>query len=186
MASPGIDVSARSADVRRLAALLVVVVVGYPLAILPTTVVAVAAGGAVALCALGVVTSSTSVLTAGVALAIAEHALALSLSDGPPRLGGAVVAGVGVALLLEIGDFDRRFRRAALGPRVLASQLWYWAGFAALGAATTLVLLAAASAITATVRVPWAPVLAAAGALTALGAAAVALRQALASGGQAS
>jgi hypothetical protein len=168
---------------RRLAALLVVVVVGYPLAILPTTVVAVAAGGAVALCALGVVARSTSVLTAGAALAIGEHALAISLSDGPSRLGGAVVAGVAVALLLEIGDFDRRFRRAALGPRVLVSQLWYWAGFAALGTTATLVLLAAASAITSMVRLPWAPVLAAAGALAALCAAAGALRHALASGG---
>lgn len=168
---------------RRLAALLVVVVVGYPLAILPTTVVTIIAGGAVALCALGVVARSTPALTAGVALAIAEHALAISLADGPLRLGGALVTGVGVALLLEIGDFDRRFRRAALGPRVLASQLWYWTGFAALGAATTLVLLAVASAITTMVRVPWSPVLAAAGALTALGATAGALRRALASGG---
>jgi hypothetical protein len=167
---------------RCLAALLVVVVAGYPLSLHPSAVVAVAAGAAVALCALGVAARAASIVTAGVALAIGEHALALALSDGPPRLGGAVVTGVGAALLLEVGDFDRRFRHAVLGPGVLGSQLRHWAAFAALGATTALVLLAVATAITSVVRVPWAPVLAAAGALAALGAGVGALRRALARG----
>ncbi len=163
----------------RLAALLVVLLIGHPLAIQPSKFVAITAGIAVALCALGIVTRSTSVLTAGVALALGEYALALAISDSPARLGSAVVAGVIVALLLEVGDFDRRFRDAAIGPRVLATQLRYWAGFGVVGAIAAFVLIEAASAISSVTRVPWSPVLAAAGAFAALAAAAaVAVRRA--------
>lgn len=162
----------------RLAALLVLALIGYPLAILPSKHVALTAAAAIAVCGLGLVVRSTPVLAGGVMLALAEYALALSLSDGRPRLAGALVAGVGLALLLEIADFDRRFRPVAIGPGVLASQLRYWAGFGALGAVVTVVLLGAASAIDFAVRVPWSPLVAGVGAVAAIGAAAVALRRA--------
>jgi hypothetical protein len=162
----------------RLAALFVMLLVGYPLAIAPSKVVAITAGASLALSALGIVVRSTPVLTAALALALGEYTLALSLAGLPPRLGAAVVFGVVVALVLEIGDFDRRFRGVEIGPRVYASQLRYWARFAALGAVAALVLIEAASAITSVMRVPWTPVLAAVGALIALGAGTVALRRA--------
>jgi hypothetical protein len=116
-------------------------------------------------------------LTAGVAVALAEHTLALLLSNSPPRLVGALVAGAVAALLLEVADFERRFRHAAIGARVIASQLRYWAGFAMLGATATLLFIGGAGAINAALRLPWAPVLAGAGAVAALVATAAALRR---------
>lgn len=167
---------------RRLAALLVLALVGYPLAILPSKAVAVIASAALALCVLGIAARFTPVLTAGVALALGEYTLALSLSAGPPRLAGAVGVAVVVALLLEVSDFDRRFRHVAIGRFVIASQLRYWAVFGALGGTAALVLVGAASALNSVVRLPYAPLLAAAGALAALGAAAVVLRRACGTG----
>jgi hypothetical protein len=155
------------------------VIAGYPLAFVPEKAVAIVAAGAVMLSVLGVVRRSTPVFTASLALLIGEHALGVSLSDGPPRLGGAVVAGVAIALLLEVAHFDRRFCGAALGPRVLAVQLRHWVGAAVCGAALSAALLVAAGTIASTVPMPWPRLLGAAGAFAAIGAAALALHQAL-------
>lgn len=163
---------------RYVALLLIVILVGYPLTIVPAMAVAVVAGGAVALCALGILAGSTTILTAGLALALGEYALALVRSGDPPRLAGAVVAGVAVALLLEVGNFAGRFRRVELGPGVVASQLRYWARFGVVGGAATLVLAGAAGALSASVSLPLPPVLAAVGAVIALGAAVAVLRRA--------
>jgi hypothetical protein len=166
--------------VRALIAALLLVVVGIPVMITPHTAVALVAGGAVALCALGVATRVSGVFTAGLVVATGEHALAIALADGRARFGAAIVAGVAMAWLLEVAHLDRNFRAARLGPGVLASRVAHGAGAAVAGAAATLVLLAVARALAVLVRVPWAPVLAAAGALVVLGAVATALRHALA------
>lgn len=160
----------------RLVALLVALLVGHPLVIEPTKPVAIAAAIAMALCALGVATRWAPLVTAGVAVALGEHALALLLAGGTPRLGGAVIAGVIAALALETADFEQRFRHVTIDPGVIARQLRYWAGFGALGAMASAVLIGAASAINTTVRLPWPPVVAAVGAVAVLGAIAVALR----------
>jgi hypothetical protein len=164
---------------RWLVAGLLVVIGGYPLALAPERAVAIVAASAAALCALGVVMRSTPVVTASLALLVAEHALAVSLSDGPPRLGGAVVAGVAVALLLEVADFDRRFRDATLGPRVVSLQLRHWSGFAVAGAAIAVAGLVAAGTLTSIMPVPGPHLLGAAGALVTIGGAALALHRAL-------
>jgi hypothetical protein len=162
----------------RLAAPLVAALAGYPLWISPSKFVAIMAGIAVGLSVLGMVVRSTPILTTALAVALGEYTLALAVSDSPSRLFAAVGVGVVVALALEIGDFDGRFRSVALGPRVVASQVWYWTSLGALGAVAALLLLEMAGAISAAVRLPWSPVLAAIGAFAALVAAAVALRRA--------
>lgn len=162
----------------RLLALLVLILVGHPLAILPTKPVAIVAGMALALCALGVAIRFAPVVMAGVALALGEYTLALVASGSPPRLIGAVLTGVVAALVLEIADFERRFRGVAIAPGVIARQLRHWAGFAALAVVAAIVLVGAASAINAGVRWSWSPLVAAVGAVAALGAVAVALRRA--------
>ena len=133
---------------------------------------------ALLLCALGLVLRSTPVLAGGIAVALGVYALALAVLGGPPRLAGAVAVGVLVALLLEVGDFDVRFRRVALGPGVAAAQLRYWIGLAGLGAIAAFVLIAAAGVLGGAIAFRWTPVVAVVGALAALGAAAAALRRA--------
>lgn len=163
---------------RQLLALLVMGLVAYPLAIHPTKPVAIVAAVALALCALGIAIRFASVVIAGVALVLGEYALALVASGTPPRLVGAVLMGVIAALVMEIADFERRFRDVAIAPGVIARQLRHWAGFAALAVLAAVVLVGAASAVNAAVRWSWSPLMAALGAVLALGAVAVALRRA--------
>ena len=162
---------------RAVVALFVVLLAGHPLAVLPTKPVAIAAGAAVVVCALGVALRYAPVFVVGVAIALGAHALALVLSDSPPRLAGALVAGVVAALTLEVADFERRFRQVTIGPGVIRAQLVHWGTFAAIGVLAGFALTAAAGGVNATARVPWSPVVAAAGAVIALAAVAVALRR---------
>ncbi|HYS18737.1 MAG TPA: hypothetical protein VET45_17580 [Candidatus Binatia bacterium] len=159
---------------RRLAAVLALGLVGYPLVIAPSTAVLTLGAVATALCALGIL-FSTPVLVVGTVLALGEYTLALWLRAGPPRLAGAVLFGVGLVLLLETADFGGRTRQAAIGPRVVSSQIRYWAVFGVLASAAALIAISAASTLSASVRLPWAPGFAAAGAAVALAAVAVAL-----------
>lgn len=133
---------------------------------------------ALLLCALGLVLRSTSLLAGGIAVALGVYALALAVLGGPPRLAGAVVVGVLVALLLEVGDFDVRFRRVVLGPGVAAAQVRYWISLAGLGSIAAFVLIATAGVLGGAIALRWTPVVAVVGALAALGAAAAALHRA--------
>jgi hypothetical protein len=161
----------------RIVLLLVVALVGQPLVIHPTKAIAIVAGVALLLCAVGVAIRFTPVFVVGVALALAGHTLALTLSASPPRLGAALVAGVVAALTLDVAEFERRFRHVTLGPGVVARQCWYWAKCAATGALAGTALIVVAGAMNSTVRVPWPPVLAVIGAIVALGTVAFAIRR---------
>lgn len=163
---------------RGLLACLVLVLIGYPLAIQPTKPVAIVAGFALASCAFGIAIRVAPVVIVGVALALVEYAVALVASGSPPRLVGAVLVGVISALVLEIADFERRFREVTMAPGVLAWQLRHWAGFAALAVVAAVLLVGAASAVNSVVQWSWSPLVATVGAVAALGAVAVALRRA--------
>jgi hypothetical protein len=157
---------------------LAVAVLGYPLLITPARSVLVIGLGALALFALGLVVRSGALVTAGGVLALGQYAFALWLGAGSPRLAGAVIFGVALVLLLETADFSRRVRGATLGPGLVASQVRYWVGFAALASAVALLAAVLATAASAVVRLPWAPAFAAGGAAAALVAVTVALRRA--------
>ena len=161
---------------RRLATILALLVVGYPLLIAATTPILVVGVMALALCSLGIV-FSTPMLVAGAVLALAEYTLALWISGGPPRLGGAVLLGVGLVLLLETADFGRRIRRATLGPGLVLSQVRSWAVFGALAGTAAIGVIGIATVASAATRLPWAPAFAAGGAALALVAVAIALRR---------
>jgi hypothetical protein len=152
---------------RRLAAVPALLLVSAPLLIAPSAAVALLGAAALALCALGIL-AATPVLVGGMVLALGEYALALSLAGGPPRLGGAVLYGVALALLLEAAEFGRRAHRAAVGPGVVTAQLRSWAVFGALAGAGSLLVSAAAGVTSASVRLPWAAAIAAAAAAVAL------------------
>jgi len=159
---------------QHLSVVLALALVSYPLLIAPSTAIMVIGSVALALCCLGIL-FSTPVLVAGVVLALGEYALALWLWAGPLRLTGAVLLGVGLVVLLETGDNARRARHAARGPGVVTSQLRYWAVLGALSGMGALVLTSVARAASGSVRLPWVPAIAAAGAGVALIAIAIGL-----------
>jgi hypothetical protein len=161
--------------VRALAALLALLVVGYPPLIAWATPVLLLGAMAITLCWLGILLA-TPLLVAGAVVALAEYTLAVWLAGGPPRMAGAVLLGVGMLLLVEIADWARRARRATLGPGVLLAQIRSWAAFGALTATLALGVIALAT-VASGARLPWAPALAAAGAVVALVGLAVALHR---------
>jgi len=153
--------------VHSLAALLALLIAGYPLLIARSTTVAALGGAALVVCVLGIL-GAVRVVVGGIVLALAEYALALWIRGGPPRLADAALLGVALLLLLESADFGRRAHRAALGPGVLRAQLGSWALSGALAGIVAWLATTAASAASAAVRLPWAPAVAAAGAIIAL------------------
>jgi hypothetical protein len=158
----------------RLAVVLALVLVGYPLLVAATPAVLALGAAALLMCILGILVA-TPVLVGGMVLALAEYALALWLASGPPRLVGAALLGVVLVLLLETTDFARRARRAVIGPGVLLAQMRSWVVLGALTGIAALAAGAAASAASGAVRLPWATAVAAAGAAIALVGVALAL-----------
>lgn len=152
---------------RRVAAVLALLLVSVPLLVAPSGAVALLGAAALALCALGILVA-TPVLVGGMVLALGEYALALRIAGGAPRLGSAVLFGIVLALLLEAAEFGRRAHQAAVGPGVVTAQLCSWAIFGALAGAGALAASAAASVASASVRLPWAAAIAAAAAAVAL------------------
>lgn len=152
---------------RRLAAVLALVLVSAPLLIASSTAIVALGAAAMILCGLGILIA-TPVLVGGMVLALGEYTLALWMAGGPPRLAGAVFLGVVLVLLLESADFGRRAHRAVIGPGVLLAQIRAWAALGALTGMVALVASAAASVASTGVRLPWAPAVAAAGAAVAL------------------
>ena len=156
---------------------LALAVLGYPFLVAPARGVLVTGLAALALCALGLVVRSASLVTACGVLALGQYALALWIAAAPPRLAGAVLFGIGLVLLVETADFSRRVRGATLGPGLVASQVRYWVGFAGLAGAAALVAVGLATAARAVVRLPWAPAFAAGGAVAGLVAVTIGLRR---------
>src|SRR5262249_60196231 len=124
-AHPGAPAPRGALSMRRLAALLTLILVGAPLLIAPSTAVAALGAVAMLVCWLGIVVS-TPVLVGGLVLALGEYTLALWLAGGPPRLGSAVLLGIVLVVLLETADFGRRAHRAAIGPRLVLAQIRAW------------------------------------------------------------
>ncbi len=147
------------------AAVFVLILVGLPLVVLPSWIVAVLAFVAAGLCAGGIAALSVPVLTAGASLAVIEYALALSISDGPPDFVTAMVLAVALFLLLELVSFMGRLHGAAVAAPVMRSMIRYWLAIAGAGAGVVIVLTAAAAAVRLAVPVPSYPAAAAAGAL---------------------
>ena len=152
---------------RRIAAVLTLLLVSYPFLIASSAVVVALAAAALLVCLLGILTA-TPALVVGIVLALAEYAVALWIGGGPPRLAGAVFLGVVLRLLVETADLGRRAHGAALGPGVVGAHLRAWGSTAALASTTALVTAAVCGVASTAVRLPWAPAVAAAGGAVAL------------------
>ncbi len=161
---------------RALATALVALLAGLPLLVHPSWPLAAVALAAATASAAGIVTSAMALVTAGAALALIEYTIAVWLAAGPPNVLGAGVFGLALVLLLEVADFTRRVRGVLLGPRVLPEHAQHWLATGVAALAVTILLGAAASALTIPLPRPTYPALVAVGALLVFVGAAVALR----------
>lgn len=102
---------------------------------------------AVLVCIGGLLRYSLEALSAGAGLAVIGYTIALwSSADGVDVIG-ATAFGLALLLLLDLGDFARRFRDAAVASSVVRAQSVYWAGRATLIFAAVIFLTLVASAL---------------------------------------
>lgn len=128
--------------------LLVAALIGIPLSVALTGTTAALGAVAVLVALLGVRTRSAAGLTAAAACGLLQELVALLQAGKPPALWSAVLLGIVVYLLLDVGAFAARFHGVAVDGRVWRLQFIYWGGTAVLCglAALAVGLLAAASA----------------------------------------
>jgi hypothetical protein len=126
--------------IRLAVAALVTVVVGIPLAILPTAPVTWLTVVALAIGTTGALVLSVTLVTAGASLALIAYAVALALARPAADPLASVVLGGTLVLLLALVHFGSRIDGAVVGPRVVAGQIRHWMAIAALGVAGAAVL----------------------------------------------
>ncbi len=155
---------------RHLAALLGLVLVGLPLVLTPSWIVAAPGALAALLIAAGTLAFSISLLTVGIVASLLEYTLALWIGMRPLDPWSAVAIGAALALLLQVVDFVRRFRGAAVDGGVITSQLHSWLHSGILGVTLGLAVGALAAALTPALTPATSPVLAAGGTVIAIAA----------------
>lgn len=111
---------------RHVATLLGLVLVGLPLVVAPSWLIAAPGAVAALLIATGIIALSSALITAGVAVSLIEYTLALWIRTRPPDPLTAVALGAALVLLLQVVDFARRFRGARVDPAVVTGQIRYW------------------------------------------------------------
>jgi hypothetical protein len=153
---------------RLAAAILLVVLVASPLAVLPAPPVTWLAGCALVVGGAGVVALSVPLATAGAALALIAYALTLVIVRPPlvPLL--AIAIGATLVLLLALVHFAARVQGAVLGPSVIASQIRRWLVIVVAGVVAAIGLTVAATALGPALQGASLPVAVAAAALGAL------------------
>jgi len=132
---------------RLVAAALLLAAAAFPFAVYPAAPVtwlvlaALLAGGA------GVALLSGPLVTAGGALALIAHAVALLIARAAIDPVGATTLGVTLTLLLLLVHFAGRVDGAVLGPGVLISQVRDWLVVAGVGVVAAGVLTAGGAAL---------------------------------------
>jgi hypothetical protein len=102
-------------------------------------------------CVGGLLRYSLGSLSAGAGLAVIGYAIALLASADGVDVIGATGFGLALLLLLDLGNFPRRFRGAAVAGSVARAQSVYWAGRATLMFGVVLLITLMASALAAIV-----------------------------------
>jgi len=152
---------------RHVAALLGLVLVGLPLVVTPSWVIVVPAAVAALLIAAGILALSTPLVTGGIAVGLVEYTLALWLGGRPLDSVTAVALGAVLLLLLQVVDFARRFRGAAVHASVVTRQVRYCLRIGLLGVMLGVVVGGLATGLAPALPPVGYPVLAALGALAA-------------------
>lgn len=84
------------------------------------------------LCAFGIFWHATGPVTGGGCIAIIGYAVALWFGGDGVDVIGAAIFGLALLFLLDLSEFARRFRGAAIATNVMRAQTAYWLGRAAL------------------------------------------------------
>jgi len=109
---------------------------------------------AILFCVCGVIRYSLGALSAGAGLAVIGYTVALWSSATGVDVIGATAFGLALIFLLDLGEFARRFRGAAIASSVVRAQTVYWVGRAALIVGVIMLLALVASAMAALVPGP--------------------------------
>jgi hypothetical protein len=132
---------------RLAAAVLLVVLVAFPVSVLPAPPVTGLAVVALAVGAAGVVALSMPLVTAGGALALVAYALALVIARPEVDSATAIVFSALLVVLLALVHFAGRAEGAVLGPGVVVAQLRHWLAVVAVGVVAAAVLAAGAGVL---------------------------------------
>ncbi len=156
---------------RRVAAIVVLILAALPPVVQPNWLVGVPAVLAGLLGLLGVGWLAIGLLRAAGVTALIAYTLALSPTAAPISLTSGAVLGLALLGLLALIDFAGRFAGAAIDPGVVRAQIRFWATQVALFAAALLILSAAAGLLGGMIPSPGRAVVAGAGGLVAFAAA---------------
>lgn len=129
------------------AALLLIVLVAIPLAVLPAAPVTWLIAGALGVGGAGVAGLSVGLVVTGGTLALIAYALALVLARPGVDVLAALLVGAALTLLPVLVHFAERTRGAHLGAGVVTGQLRQWLGGVMAGGVAALVLGAGAVAL---------------------------------------
>jgi hypothetical protein len=120
------------------------VVLGLPLWIDLSWPVAVLQALALLFCAAGLAVGVLGLMTAGCALAVIGYAAALWLSAADVDVVAGAIFGFAQLFTLDLSQFERRFRGAAVADDVMKAQWVFWFGRAAVIAVAVAALILAA------------------------------------------
>ncbi len=132
---------------RLAAAVLVGILAALPLTVRPFPPVTWLAVAVLVVGGAAVAALSVPLVTAGASLALIAYALAVVIAQPPVDPVTAIVLGATVVLLMGLVHFAGRSQGAAVGPRVVASQVRHWLVVVAIGVVAAIVLAAAAAAL---------------------------------------
>jgi len=150
---------------RLAAAVLLLVLVAFPLAVLPLAPVTWLAGAALGVGGAGVALLSVGIVTTGAALAVIAYALGLVIAHPAPDPLTAGALGATLVVLLAVVHLGGRVQGAALGAGVMAGQARQWAGVVAAGVLAASVITLGGTALGPVLRGATLPVVVAAAAL---------------------
>ena len=147
----------------------VLVMTGVPIWSVPSDPVIAIEGLAALFCVGGILGGALALVTAGGVIGTIGYAVAAVTAPGGADVVGAAVFGLALLALLDLGEFARRFRGAAISDAVLRAQIAYWLARAGLIAAAAAALLLCAAALAMLVPGSARAVIAGAGAMLAFG-----------------
>jgi hypothetical protein len=151
--------------IRLAAAALLLVVVAFPLAVLPLAPVTWLAGAALGVGGAGVALGSVGIVSTGAAVAVIGYALALMIARPAPEPLTAGALGATLVVLLALVHLGGRMRGAALGAGVMAGQARQCLGVVAAGVVAASAVTLGGAALGPLVRGATLPVVVAAAAL---------------------
>jgi hypothetical protein len=138
---------------------------GIPLVLAPIKPVAVGVGLGLVLAVAGIVGFWRAPVLAAACVISIDYTAALWIARAPLNVGVAVAFGLTLLLLLQSVELGRALRRARVDARLIRSQIAAWSGFATATVGVTLLGLALAGGLAASIPFAVAPFVAALAAL---------------------